>query len=79
MNGPRNSDRELVRSGYARFSGEAPYPYHIAKRIDQMLKKTDSSLDDIKELFFTTGSELQRNLLLPLSPDDVWEKLIESG
>jgi hypothetical protein len=77
-NGPMNIDRELVQSGYARFSGEGPPAPNYVKRIDQMLKQSALPNEKFKELFFSSAQLLQRNLQLPLSPEASWDQLPKS-
>jgi hypothetical protein len=77
-NGPRNIDRELVQSGYARFSGEGALIPNYVKRIDQMLKQSALPNEKFKDLFFSSAQLLQRDLQLPLSPEASWDQLPKS-
>jgi DNA-directed RNA polymerase subunit RPC12/RpoP len=77
-NGPMNIDRELVQSGYARFSGEGPPAPNYVKRIDQMLKQSALPNEKFKDLFFSSAQLLQRDLQLPLSPEASWDQLPKS-
>jgi hypothetical protein len=76
INGPRNIDPQLVKSGVSRFSGNGFCPPPVIKRIRWMLKLTDSTYDDIKDKFFAIAEDMQRTLILPRDPESVWEEFL---
>jgi hypothetical protein len=78
VNGPRNIDKELVRSGYARFSGQGPTPDIVVERINQMIDAIEPKLQDIKDLFQTIARDLQLTLLLPLPSEQAWNILCKA-
>lgn len=75
INGPRNIDRELVKSGYSRFSGEGFCAGLYLDRVKQMIRNTEIKDEDLKEIFFSLASDLQKTLLLPLTPEEAWKCL----